>query len=108
MCVYVCVCVCMCVCVYVVFVVYVCVCCRYLVDIRWWQQWKKYVGYNAWDQSSIGQTSANPGPLDNSVLFRGRCAFEGLGICLLSRAGDLSVLKSWGLVCFELLVTCLL
>ena len=44
---------------------------RYLVDIRWMKQWKKYVGYDAWDQSSAGKESANPGPLDNSNLFKG-------------------------------------
>ena len=92
----VCVCVCVCVCVF----------CRYLVDIRWLKQWKKYVGYDAWDQSSFGQTSASPGPLDNSVLFRGRCAFEGLvfkgmGTCPL-------LMRGWGFVCIEGLGTCLL
>ncbi len=44
---------------------------RYLVDIRWMKQWKKYVGYNTWDQSSAGKESANPGPLDNSDLIEG-------------------------------------
>ena len=55
----------------------VCICpefpvpCRYLVDIHWMKQWKKYVGYDRWDQSSAGKESANPGPLDNSNLFKG-------------------------------------
>ena len=44
---------------------------RYLVDVRWMKQWKKYVGYDQWDQSSAGQESANPGPVDNSTLFKG-------------------------------------
>ena len=44
---------------------------RYLVDVRWMKQWKKYVGYDQWDQSSAGQESANPGPVDNSNLFIG-------------------------------------
>ena len=35
------------------------------------KQWKKYVGYDQWDQSSAGQESANPGPVDNSNLFKG-------------------------------------
>ncbi len=42
---------------------------RYLVDIRWIKQWKKYVGYDIWDQSSAGKESAYPGPLDNSNLL---------------------------------------
>ncbi len=41
------------------------------MDIRWIKQWKKYVGYDTWDQSSAGKESANPGPLDNSNLFKG-------------------------------------
>ena len=43
---------------------------RYLVDVKWMKQWKKYVGYDQWDQKSVGQESANPGPLDNVFLFR--------------------------------------
>lgn len=35
------------------------------------KQWKKYVGYDQWDQSLAGQESANPGPIDNSNLFKG-------------------------------------
>ena len=44
---------------------------RYLVDMRWMKQWRKYVGYDTWDQSSAGEPSANPGPVDNSNLFKG-------------------------------------
>ena len=36
------------------------------------KQWKKYVGYDTWDQTSAGKESANPGPLDNSSLFKGK------------------------------------
>ena len=35
------------------------------------KQWKKYVGYDGRDQNYTGQESANPGPVDNSTLFRG-------------------------------------
>ena len=55
----------------------VCMCFRYLIDIRWLKQWKKYVGYDPWDQLAYGLASANPGPLDNSALFRGRCLSTG-------------------------------
>ena len=36
------------------------------------KQWKRYVGYDQWDQELAGQESAHPGPLDNSSLFKGR------------------------------------
>ena len=67
---------CLCVCVFVCFFV-----CRYLVDMRWMKQWKKYVGYDQWDQSLAGQETANPGPVDNSNLFKGGCGQCGCGQC---------------------------
>ena len=45
---------------------------RYLVDVKWMKQWKKYVGYDQWDQSYAGQDAANPGPIDNASLFRSK------------------------------------
>lgn len=42
----------------------------YLVDSKWYNQWKKYVGYDSWDTSSIGDSSAHPGLMDNSSLLR--------------------------------------
>ena len=33
--------------------------------------WKKYVGYDQWDQSSAGQQTYFPGPLDTTNLFTG-------------------------------------
>ena len=36
------------------------------------KQWKKFVGYDQWDQSYAGQEAANPGPIDNASLFRSR------------------------------------
>ena len=44
---------------------------RYLVDVRWMKQWKRYVGDDQEDQSQVGLDSANPGPIDNSNLFKG-------------------------------------
>ncbi len=55
---------------------------RYLVDIRWMKQWKKYVGYDTWDQSSAGKETANPGPLDNSNLFKGVCVCVCVCVCV--------------------------
>ena len=44
---------------------------RYLVNQRWLKQWKKYVGFDSWDQYSAGNETANPGPVDNGNLFKG-------------------------------------
>ncbi|XP_066286150.1 uncharacterized protein [Branchiostoma lanceolatum] len=42
----------------------------FLVDAKWWRQWKKYVGYDSWDVYGIGNTACHPGPIDNSVLLK--------------------------------------
>ena len=47
---------------------------RFLVDVKWLKQWKKYVGYDQWDKYHVGQVSANPGPIDNANLFKGTCS----------------------------------
>ena len=47
---------------------------RYLIDVKWFKQWKKYVGWDHWDTSNIGEKSANPGPIENSGLFKGMSA----------------------------------
>jgi len=44
---------------------------RFLIDIRWLKQWKKYVGYDARETSMFGEEAANPGPIDNSNLLEG-------------------------------------
>uniref|UniRef100_M4ABG9 Ubiquitin carboxyl-terminal hydrolase n=1 Tax=Xiphophorus maculatus TaxID=8083 RepID=M4ABG9_XIPMA len=41
----------------------------YLIDSRWFKQWKKYVGYDSWDMYNVGERSLYPGPIDNSGLF---------------------------------------
>ncbi|XP_016048216.1 ubiquitin carboxyl-terminal hydrolase 4 isoform X2 [Erinaceus europaeus] len=41
----------------------------YLIDSRWFKQWKKYVGFDSWDMYSVGEHSLFPGPIDNSGLF---------------------------------------
>ncbi|XP_074009003.1 ubiquitin carboxyl-terminal hydrolase 4 isoform X2 [Numenius arquata] len=41
----------------------------YLVDSRWFKQWKKYVGFDSWDMFGAGDPSVFPGPIDNSGLF---------------------------------------
>uniref|UniRef100_A0A8C5GZT7 Ubiquitin carboxyl-terminal hydrolase n=1 Tax=Gouania willdenowi TaxID=441366 RepID=A0A8C5GZT7_GOUWI len=42
---------------------------RYLIDSRWFKQWKKYVGFDSWDMYNVGERSLFPGPIDNSGLF---------------------------------------
>ncbi|XP_064607278.1 ubiquitin carboxyl-terminal hydrolase 15-like isoform X2 [Liolophura sinensis] len=42
----------------------------YLIDTRWFKQWKKYVGYDSWDLHNVGEETYNPGPIDNSNLFQ--------------------------------------
>ncbi|XP_038628171.1 ubiquitin carboxyl-terminal hydrolase 4 isoform X1 [Tachyglossus aculeatus] len=41
----------------------------YLIDSRWFKQWKKYVGYDSWDMYNVGEQNLYPGPIDNSGLF---------------------------------------
>ncbi|XP_051563513.1 ubiquitin carboxyl-terminal hydrolase 4-like isoform X2 [Myxocyprinus asiaticus] len=41
----------------------------YLIDSRWFKQWKKYVGFDSWDMYNVGEHNLYPGPIDNSGLF---------------------------------------
>uniref|UniRef100_H0WJJ3 Ubiquitin carboxyl-terminal hydrolase 4 n=1 Tax=Otolemur garnettii TaxID=30611 RepID=H0WJJ3_OTOGA len=41
----------------------------YLIDSRWFKQWKKYVGFDSWDVYNVGEHNLFPGPIDNSGLF---------------------------------------
>uniref|UniRef100_A0A8C5LEJ9 Ubiquitin carboxyl-terminal hydrolase n=1 Tax=Jaculus jaculus TaxID=51337 RepID=A0A8C5LEJ9_JACJA len=43
----------------------------YLIDSRWFKQWKKYVGFDSWDMYNVGEHNLFPGPIDNSGLFSG-------------------------------------
>ncbi|XP_036189464.1 ubiquitin carboxyl-terminal hydrolase 4 isoform X3 [Myotis myotis] len=42
---------------------------KYLIDSRWFKQWKKYVGFDSWDVYNVGEHNMFPGPIDNSGLF---------------------------------------
>ncbi|OQR71698.1 ubiquitin carboxyl-terminal hydrolase 4-like, partial [Tropilaelaps mercedesae] len=42
----------------------------YLLEHKWFKQWKKYVGYDTWEMSTVGAPTANPGPIDNSSLLK--------------------------------------
>ncbi|NXL64371.1 UBP4 hydrolase, partial [Chordeiles acutipennis] len=41
----------------------------FLVDSRWFRQWKKFVGFDSWDMFGEGDRALFPGPVDNSGLF---------------------------------------
>lgn len=52
---------------------------RYLIECHWLKQWKKFVGFDSWDVYGVGDQVNNPGPLDNSNLFKGTvCTLHGL------------------------------
>uniref|UniRef100_A0A8C9TDN7 Ubiquitin carboxyl-terminal hydrolase n=1 Tax=Scleropages formosus TaxID=113540 RepID=A0A8C9TDN7_SCLFO len=42
---------------------------EFLIDSRWFKQWKKYVGFDSWDMYNVGEHNLYPGPIDNSGLF---------------------------------------
>ena len=41
----------------------------FLVHIRWFKQWMRFVGDDSWDRASAGKEVARPGPIDNSNLL---------------------------------------
>ena len=44
---------------------------RYLIDMKWFKQLKKYLGLDLESGSAAeGDSSAHPGPIDNSALFK--------------------------------------
>lgn len=49
---------------------------RYLIDSRWFKQWKKYVGFDSWDMYNVGERNLYPGPIDNSGLFSGKTPLQ--------------------------------
>lgn len=67
--------------------------CRFLIDSRWFKQWKKYVGFDSWDMYNVGEHSLYPGPVDNSGLFSGK-KHTGLG-SRHSHGGTLHKMALW-------------
>lgn len=61
--------------------------CRYLVDISWFKQWKKFVGFDSWDMFGVGDPSLFPGPVDNSGLFSGEWCRGDRGCAGRARPG---------------------
>ncbi|GAB6033494.1 Ubiquitin carboxyl-terminal hydrolase 15 [Chamberlinius hualienensis] len=43
---------------------------RYLLDTHWFKNWKKYVAFEKWEASNLGEQSAHPGPIDNRPLLK--------------------------------------
>ena len=41
----------------------------YLIEIRWYRQWKRYVGYDDWDTSDAGNEAKKPAAIDNTSLL---------------------------------------
>ncbi|XP_048813987.1 ubiquitin carboxyl-terminal hydrolase 4 [Lagopus muta] len=41
----------------------------YLLSSRWFGLWKRYVGYDRWDVSGVGDPNLFPGPIDNACLL---------------------------------------
>uniref|UniRef100_A0A669QGE0 Ubiquitin carboxyl-terminal hydrolase n=1 Tax=Phasianus colchicus TaxID=9054 RepID=A0A669QGE0_PHACC len=41
----------------------------YLLSSRWFSLWKRYVGYDRWDVSGVGDPNLFPGPIDNACLL---------------------------------------
>jgi ubiquitin carboxyl-terminal hydrolase 4/11/15 len=37
----------------------------FLIDAKWFRQWKKFVGFDAWDTDDVGKGTAPPGSIDN-------------------------------------------
>ena len=44
---------------------------RYLLDLKWFKQWKTYVGFDGWSTDFVGKESSSPGPIDNGGLLQG-------------------------------------
>ena len=41
----------------------------YLINLKWFNQWKCFVGYDECDNSNAGEEVAKPGPIDNTSLL---------------------------------------
>ncbi len=48
----------------------------YLVEQQWLKQWKKYTGFDSFDQHHAGSETVCPGPVNNSNLFEGTLYIE--------------------------------
>ena len=51
---------------------------RYLVDVTWFNQWKKFVAWDQGDSNQVGDPNSNPGHIDSSVLLKGMLNFVSI------------------------------
>jgi hypothetical protein len=49
---------------------------RYLVDVTWFNQWKKFVAWDQGDSNHVGDPNSNPGHIDNAPLLKGITLFS--------------------------------
>ncbi|XP_060566738.1 ubiquitin carboxyl-terminal hydrolase 15-like isoform X2 [Ruditapes philippinarum] len=42
----------------------------YIIDVKWFKQWKSYVGYESKDHCNEGEESAHPGHIDNTPILQ--------------------------------------
>lgn len=75
----------------------------YLVDAKWFKQWKKYVGFDDWDKTFMGEKDVFPGPVDNSPLLKeGKeelkdHLIDELDYILLPKEGWEKIVESYGI-----------
>ena len=43
---------------------------RFVVDLKWFEKWKNYVGFEFFDIRFTGKKEYFPGSIDNSALFK--------------------------------------
>ena len=43
---------------------------RIVVALKWFEKWKKYVGFESFDRRFTGKKEYFPGSIDNSALFK--------------------------------------
>ena len=43
---------------------------RFVVALKWFEKWKKYVGFESFDRGFTGKKEYFPGSIDNSALFK--------------------------------------
>lgn len=48
----------------------------YLLDLKWYHQWQKFVGFDRWNDFHAGSEAYRPGPINLSALYNGDSATE--------------------------------
>lgn len=50
-------------------------CIRFVMDVKWFKQWKRYVGFESRDHYNVGEESSHPGQIDNTPIFQGNVKY---------------------------------